>query len=87
MTTTTTTRPERGAAMSYAIFDAWDNGACIEEVQPWELGCFESTLAAMDFDEVFAWAIEGATETNYIVVRQYDADGHCVREESEEVSK
>lgn len=68
--------------MIYEIFDGWDNGACIERVQPWELDWAQARLLAMNFDEVLAWAIEGATETEYVVVVEYDAEGNCVREES-----
>lgn len=71
--------------MRFEIFDAWDNGACIERVQSWELDWAQEKLQAMDFDEVFAWAIEGATETEYVVVVEYDARGDCVREESAQV--
>ena len=85
---TTTTRPERGAAMRYKIFDGHDNGSgWIQEVQPWELDCFESMLSTMSFDLVLEWAIEGATETDYIVVQQYDADGNVLREESAAVQR
>jgi hypothetical protein len=71
--------------MRFAVFDAWDNGACIEEVQPWELDWARAKLQAMTFDEVFAWAIGGAVETEYVSVIEYDAEGNCVREESAQV--
>jgi len=71
--------------MRFEIFDAWDNGACIEEVQPWELDWARAKLQAMTFDQVLAWAIGGAVETEYVSVIEYDADGHCVRYESAQV--
>jgi hypothetical protein len=74
--------------MSYEIFDGHDNGSgWIQPVQPWELDCFRLTLSAMDFDEVLEWAIEGATETDYIIVQQYDADDNVLREESAAVAR
>jgi hypothetical protein len=74
--------------MNYEIFDGHDNGSgWVQPAQPWELDCFESMLSVMTFTEVLEWAIEGATETDYIVVQQYDADDNVLREESAAVAR